>query len=305
MCVLTQPDLPTAVSGPGEAMCAEKQHQNKTNGSEGTCLWIQGSAQPHRAQEGLLSRWGKSHIPLKWASLGWKPCVSSPDDPRPRLYLCKGEPWSWVLCLPARILGSRVGVARQAHHFTLGCFAFGVKRDPQMSRHCHSSNLSPQEFQRWAKGGSSWSAVLSHVRVCNTQIFQQILRSVVFCFKTQFEILILTENHMYLSSNHSHVILTYWTSSMMSTFYLPVAEKSLACLSKLETSSRKSTLREEARREAVTRNLFSPLISASDCVLTSSHPTASDNSLQEWQEERCRFTGHSFIPEPDGDTFDK
>lgn len=68
---------------------------------------------------------------------------------------------------------------------------------------------------------------------------------------------------------------------MMSTFYLPVAEKSLACLSKLETSSRKSTLREEARREAVTRNLFSPLISASDCVLTSSHPTASDNSLQE------------------------
>lgn len=179
MCVLTQPDLPTAVSGPGEAMCAETQHQNKTNGSEGTCLSIQGSTQPHRAQGGLLSRWGKSHIPLKWASLGWKPCVSSPDDPWPRLYLCRGEPWSWVLCLPARILGSRVGVARQAHHSALGCFAFGVKRNPQMSRHCHSSNLSPREFQRWAKGGRSWSAVLSHVRVCNTLIFQQILRSVV------------------------------------------------------------------------------------------------------------------------------
>lgn len=153
MCVLTQPDLPTAVSGPGEAMCAETQDQNKTNGSEGTCLSIQGSVQPHRAQGGLLSRWGKSHIPLKWASLGWKPCVSSPDDPRPRLYLCRGEPWSWVLCLPARILGSQVGVARQAHHSALGCFAFGVKRDPQMSQHCHSSNLSPQEFQRWATGG--------------------------------------------------------------------------------------------------------------------------------------------------------
>lgn len=155
MCVLTQPDLPTAMSGPGEAMCAETQHQNKTNRSEGTCLSIQGSAQPHRAQGGLLSRWGKSHIPLKWASLGWKKRVSSPDDPWPHLYLCRGEPWSRVFCLPARIPGSRVGVARQAHHSTLGCFAFGVKRAPQMSRHCHSGNLSPQEFQRWAVPGAS------------------------------------------------------------------------------------------------------------------------------------------------------
>lgn len=179
MCVLTQPDLPTAVSGPGKGMWTEMQDQNKTNGSEGTCLSIQGSAQPHRAQAGLLSRWGKSCIPLKWASLGWKPCVSSLDDPRPHLYLCRGEPWSWALCLPARFLGSRVGVARQAHHSALGCFAFGVKRDPQMSRHCHSSNLSPQEFQRWVIGGHSWSAVLSHVSVGNILIFQQILRSIV------------------------------------------------------------------------------------------------------------------------------
>ena len=90
MCVLTRPDLPTASSGPGKVIRAETQDQSKTNGSEGTCLSIQASAQPHRAEGGLLSRWGKSHIPLKWASLGWKPHVSSPDDPRPRLYLCRG-----------------------------------------------------------------------------------------------------------------------------------------------------------------------------------------------------------------------
>lgn len=163
-------------------MCTKMQDQNKTNGSEGTCLSIQGSAQPHRAQGGLISRWGKSHIPLKWASLGWKPCVSSPDDPRPRLYLCRGEPWSWVLCLPARILGSQVRVARQTHDSALWCFAIGVKRDPQMSRHCHSSNLSPREFQRWAIGGRSWSAELSHVRVCNAFILQQILSSIFRVF---------------------------------------------------------------------------------------------------------------------------
>lgn len=150
MCALTQPDLPTSVSGLDEAMCTETQDQNKTNGFEGPYLSIQGSAQPHRAQGGLLSRWVKSHIPLKWASLGWKPCVSSPDDPRPRLYLCRGEPWSWVLCLLARILGSRVGVARQAFHSALQCFVFRVKRAPQMRWYCHSSNLSPQEFQRCA-----------------------------------------------------------------------------------------------------------------------------------------------------------
>lgn len=233
MCVLTQPDLPTAVSGPGKGMWTEMQDQNKTNGSEGTCLSIQGSAQPHRAQAGLLSRWGKSCIPLKWASLGWKPCVSSPDDPRPRLYLCRGEPWSWVLCLPARFLGSRVGVARQAHHSALGCFAFGVKRDPQMSRHCHSNNLSPQEFQRWAIGGRSWSAVLSHVRVGNILIFQLILISIVS---------VILQNTVWYSnigwksyiSEFKLQFLEYCTGSMMSTFYLRVAAKSFGMSVKLQ-----------------------------------------------------------------------
>lgn len=79
---------------------------------------------------------------------------------------------------------------------------------------------------------------------------------------------------MYLSSDHRHVILAYCTGGMKSTFYLPVAEKSLACLSKLYTSSRKSSLCEEVKRETVTRKLFSPLISANDGVLTSS--TVSD-----------------------------
>lgn len=81
-----------------------------------------------------------------------------------------------------------------------------------MSRHCHSSNLSPKEFQRWTADGSSRSAVLSHVSV----------RSAFT--KTQFEILILSENHVYLISNRCFVILAYYTGSMMSTFYLPVAE---------------------------------------------------------------------------------
>lgn len=85
---------------------------------------------------------------------------------------------------------------------------------------------------------------------------------------------------MHLSSNRSHVILAYCTGSMMSTFHVPVAQKILACLSKAETGSRKSNLGAEARRGAVIRNLFAPLISASDGVLTSSHPTASENSLE-------------------------
>lgn len=85
---------------------------------------------------------------------------------------------------------------------------------------------------------------------------------------------------MYLSSNRRHVILAYCRDSMTSTLHLPVAEKTLACLCKLETSSRKSNLCRKASREAVIRNLFAPFISASDGVLTSSHPTASDNSLE-------------------------
>lgn len=54
----------------------------------------------------------------------------------------------------------------------------------------------------------------------------------------------------------------------MSTFYLQVAERSLAFLSELEASSRKSHLCEEAKREVVIRNLFASFISASDGVLT-------------------------------------
>lgn len=74
---------------------------------------------------------------------------------------------------------------------------------------------------------------------------------------------------MYLSSNCSRLILAYCKGSMLSTFYLPVAEKSLACLSKLGASSRKSNLCQEASREAVIRNLFAPLVSTSDGVLMS------------------------------------
>lgn len=166
MCLLTQPDLSRAMSGQGKVICTKTADQNQT------CLWILGSVQSHRAKDRLLSRWRKCHIPLKWASLGWKPCVSSPDDPRPRLYLCRGESWSWVFCLPARILGSQVGVARQAHHSALGCFAFGVKREAQMRRHCHSGDLWPEQ---WDTGDRHWRGELSYVSV----IFQQILKSFV------------------------------------------------------------------------------------------------------------------------------
>lgn len=92
---------------------------------------------------------------LLWdESLVWAPQMT--HDP---VYICAGgSPDPGSSALPAMILGSRLGVARQAHHSAPGCFAFGVKRTPQMSRHCHGNNLSPQEFQRWATGGRSWSA---------------------------------------------------------------------------------------------------------------------------------------------------
>lgn len=103
---------------------------------------------------------------LRDESLVWAPQMTR--DP---VCICAGgEPWSWAICLPAGILGSRTGVARQDHHFTLECFAFGVKRDPQMSRHCHSSNLSPKEFQSWTAGGSSCSSALSCVSMQHTEI---------------------------------------------------------------------------------------------------------------------------------------
>lgn len=55
-------------------------------------VWENKSVNPrvHRHLTGLLSRWRRSHIPLKWASAGWKLCESSPDDPRPRMCLCRG-----------------------------------------------------------------------------------------------------------------------------------------------------------------------------------------------------------------------
>lgn len=96
-----------------------------------------------------------------------------------------GGPWSRALCLPARIPGSRVGVAGEAHHSAPGCFASEVKRAPQMSRHCHSSNLSPQELQRWATGGPSRCAEFA------AYVYFKYRALAVLCFKTQFEILVL------------------------------------------------------------------------------------------------------------------
>lgn len=89
---------------------------------------------------------GKEPHSPEMSFYGMKALCEPPRWPTTPSIFVQGEPWSWALCLPARIPGSQVGVARQPHHSALGCFAFGVKRDPQMSRHCHSSNLSPKEF---------------------------------------------------------------------------------------------------------------------------------------------------------------
>lgn len=78
-------------SGPADER-GDAGPKTKQTGTEGACLCIQSSLQPHTDTEGVLSRWKKSHIPLKWASLGWKLWVSSPHDPRPCLYLCRGSP---------------------------------------------------------------------------------------------------------------------------------------------------------------------------------------------------------------------
>lgn len=71
---------------------------------------------------------------------------------------------------------------------------------------------------------------------------------------------------------------------MMSAFSLPVAEKSMACPSKMEACSTMSNICEKVRKEAVIRNLVAPFISASDGVLTSSHPTGFEYPLQ---DEKC------------------
>lgn len=115
---------------PQQRLCAEMQQRKKTNRVEETCLSIQGSALLRSTEWGLLCGWRKRHIPLKWVSLGWKPLWELPRWPTTPSVFVQGEPWSWALCLPARILGSLVGVARQAHHSAPGCFAFGVKRAP-------------------------------------------------------------------------------------------------------------------------------------------------------------------------------
>lgn len=247
MCLLTQPDLSRAMSGQGKVICTETADQNQT------CLWILGSVQSHRAKDRLLSRWRKCHIPLKWASLGWKPCVSSPDDPRPRLYLCRGESWSWVFCLPARILGSQVGVARQAHHSALGCFAFGVKREAQMRRHCHSGDLWPEQ---WDTGDRHWRGELSYVSV----IFQQILKSFVSALvqNTVWGFNIGSQSHVF---EFTLQISAYGRGSMMSTYYVLADEKRPSISQQSEGQLlKKSEISEEVWREAVTTNLLAPFI---------------------------------------------
>lgn len=85
---------------------------------------------------------------------------------------------------------------------------------------------------------------------------------------------------MCLSSHCSHVILAFCKGSVMATFYLPVAEKSL------ESSSRKSDVCEEVRTEAVISNLLAPFITASSRILTWPHQIGSDNSLRGREEEK-------------------
>ena len=86
-----------------------------------------------------------------------------------------------------------------------------------------------------------------------------------------------------MSSCHSHVILAYFTGSMMSTFYSPVAEESLACFSKLEAMQLQEIKSVRGGEERSCHH--KPVCSFNVClrrvcVLTSSHPTASDNSLE-------------------------
>lgn len=196
--------------------------------------------------------------------------MSSPDDPRPRLYLCRGEPWSWVLCLPARILGSRAGVARQAFHSALWCFDFGAKRAPQMRWYCHSSNLSPQEFQRWAARGCSWSAALSHVTVCNTLIFQVDLWICCHCFaqNTVWDLNICTFicafSHLYGQHDvhgklkaENHIFVRRWRKKLSSKTSLLFFFSISKCV--LTSSPKGSRSRDERRRGAssqVSKNHF-------------------------------------------------
>lgn len=112
---------PGAVRGSDEHKDAAPKNITKCS-----CRPIRAWAQPPSARRGLLCRWRRRHIPLKWASLGWKPCASSSADPRPRLYLSRGGgAWSQAARLPARIPGSRVGVAREAHRSAPRLFCFG------------------------------------------------------------------------------------------------------------------------------------------------------------------------------------
>lgn len=203
---MTQLDLPTAASGPGAAMCTETPHQNKTNHSEETCLSIQGSAQPHGAQGGLLCPWRKRHIPLKWASLGWKPRVSSPDDPRPRLYLCRGGALILGSLPPCRDPGESCRGGQTSPPFCPRVFCFWGKE----SRLRWADTVTAVTFHPRGFRGGPWEAVpgaqCSPMLGCAAHIFQQPgdLLSVL-CF-TVWHFSIAWQSSV-LSSNCKHVIL--------------------------------------------------------------------------------------------------
>lgn len=109
-----------------------------------------------------------------------------------------GESWSWALCLPARILGSRVGVARQAHHFTLRCFVLWSKRETLRWAGSvtvvtfHPSRGGPQEA---APGVSERSCINPQQSFCRSA-FKILLQNTSCIF-------IFTGNHMCLVWNLS------------------------------------------------------------------------------------------------------
>lgn len=223
---------------------------------------------------------------LLWdESLMWAPqmthdpvCICAGGSPDPGF--CASLPGTWGVVL---------GWPDKPTILPSGVLLLGVKRASQMSQHCHSSNLSPQEFQRWAIGGRSWSAVLSHVRVCKTLIFQQILRSVVSVLlqNTVWDFNIGWKSFVSEFKSQACDFSVFRGQRDVHVSLASSWEEPGIVSARLETSSRKSDLCNAARREAVIRNLYAPLISASDGVLTSPHPTASDNSLEGEEEERC------------------
>lgn len=119
-------------------------------------------------------------------------------------------------------------VARQASRSALWCFAFGVKRDPLMSRHCHSSEFHPRKF----RGGPSrgfWILSNPMTRFVFSSKFSFPIKNTVWDFDTGKQIMDLLGRgpdyclHLHIWVNRRlQIIISLWGGEERSCHQKPV-----------------------------------------------------------------------------------